>query len=297
MQQFFAAVNEAATDDAVAGVIVTGSGKYYSAGVDLSAMIKPMAPSKLIRQIRDSNETVFRTFLDFPKPIVAAVNGPAIGAAVTTQTLMDAIIASERATFSLPFAKLGVPPEGCSSVIFPERMGEETAQRMLGNENWIPTAAEAKAAGLIDEVVAGDGVEALEARAAEVLRERIAAGGGRRYDTAECDRLKKVNADESATLANAFVSPKFLNGQSIGAIESVTPSLASCRPVCSRRAFGSPCTGSHVRVQHAQEEEPARDDLLGGEDLAAAVATDDDQAVVCRLMACLATLAGERERQ
>ena len=211
MTQLFAAMTEAGTDSTVKGVIITGTGKYYSAGVDLSAMIKPMAPTKLVRQIRDSNEKVFLAFLDFPKPIVAAVNGPAIGATVTSATLMDAIVAGERATFSLPFAKLGVPPEGCSSVVFPEKMGDEQAQRMLGPENWIPTAHEALAAGLIDEVVPGDGTDALEARAAEVVRERIAAGGGRRYADGEVERLRRVNADESATLANAFVSTPFLN--------------------------------------------------------------------------------------
>ena len=70
-------------------------------------MIKPMAPSSLIRQIRDRNQRLFACFLDFPKPIVAAVNGPAIGAAVTSTCLMDACFASPAATFSLPFAKLG----------------------------------------------------------------------------------------------------------------------------------------------------------------------------------------------
>ena len=66
----------------------------------------------------------------------------AVGASVTTATLMDDIVASEGATFSLPFAKLGVPPEGCSSVTFKEMLGEANAERMLGLENWSPTATE-----------------------------------------------------------------------------------------------------------------------------------------------------------
>jgi len=165
----------------------------------------------LIRRIRDENETLFNTFIDFPKPIVAAVNGPAIGAAVTSTILMDRVIASESATFSLPFARLGVPPEGCSSVTFPERMGDVNAQRMLGPENWIPTAHEAFEAGLIDEVVSGD-AGVLEARALEHVAERVASGSGRRFDAAEQARLIRVNAEESARLANAFVSPAFLSG-------------------------------------------------------------------------------------
>ena len=87
---------------------------------------------------------LFDAIIEFPKPIVAAVNGPAIGASVTTATLMDDIVATEEATFSLPFAKLGVPPEGCSSVTFKELLGERNAERMLGLENWAPTAREVR---------------------------------------------------------------------------------------------------------------------------------------------------------
>ena len=123
---------------------------------------------------------------------------------------MDAVLASEAASFSLPFAKLGVPPEGCSSVTWPERLGDEAAQRMLGPENWIPSGSEALKCGLVDELVPGDAA-ALVARAQAVVRERIAQGGARRFDDAENARLNKVNAEESATLANAFVSPPFLN--------------------------------------------------------------------------------------
>lgn len=211
MEQFTAALERAAADDEVRGVVLTGRGKYYSAGADLSAiMSRPMAPSKLIRKVRDDNERLFGLFLDFPKPIAAAVNGPAFGAAVTSAVLTDAAIASEAASFSLPFAKMGVTPEGCSSYTLPQRMGEEAAQRMLGKENWIPPAADALEAGLIDEVVPG-GNEEVVARAVAVVAERIAAGGGRRYDAEQLAHLRRINADESAQLANAFVSRRFLN--------------------------------------------------------------------------------------
>ena len=200
MEGFFDCLQEAGRRSDVAGVVVTGEGKYYSAGVDLSNVMKPMLPSNLVIYLRDSNQKVFQTVIDFPKPIVAAVNGPALGAAVTTATLMgappassrcpastaqppppslrrlaspldaaDSIVASEVATFSLPFAKLGVPPEGCSSALFVEHMGEATAQRILGPEAWIPTAAQAIDVGFptVDEVVPGGNAECV-ARAVEV---------------------------------------------------------------------------------------------------------------------------------
>jgi len=212
MEGFFDCLQEAERRSDVGGVVVTGQGKYYSAGVDLSNVMKPMLPSKLVAYLRDSNQKVFQTVIDFPKPIVAAVNGPALGAAVTTATLMDSIVASEAATFSLPFAKLGVPPEGCSSALFVEHMGETTAQRILGPEAWVPTAAQAKEVGFptLAEVVPGGNAECA-ARAVEVCTAHIAAGGGRRFDAKEAARLRLINARESADLGNAFVSAKFLS--------------------------------------------------------------------------------------
>jgi enoyl-CoA hydratase/carnithine racemase len=71
-----------------------------------------IAPTSRDASCRVAARKVFEVFLDFPKPIVVAVNGPAIGATVTTSTLADAVVASaEHASFNTPFARLGVPPE------------------------------------------------------------------------------------------------------------------------------------------------------------------------------------------
>lgn len=75
-------------------------------------------PQKLHDFIVRNNAAIFDAFLDFPKPLIVAANGPAIGACVTSATLCDAIIASEKATFSTPFAKLGIVPEVCKRNIF-----------------------------------------------------------------------------------------------------------------------------------------------------------------------------------
>ena len=73
----------------------------------MGATIQPMHPQKLHDFICKNNAEIFNAFIDFPKPLMVAANGPAIGACVTSATLCDAIIASEKATFSTPFAKLG----------------------------------------------------------------------------------------------------------------------------------------------------------------------------------------------
>ena len=160
-----AALSRAAPDDGIKAVILTGTGDYYSAGVNLSSTIKLSHPRVLRNMIVERNRELFDRFINFDKPILIAVNGPAIGATVTSATLCDGIIASEKATFSTPFARLGVTPEGCSSVHLPRLIGEQAALRMLGEEGWKPTATEALEVGLVDEVVAP---AALVSRAQEI---------------------------------------------------------------------------------------------------------------------------------
>ena len=203
---------EEATHDAdCKALILTGSGAYYCAGVDLSNTLKPMWPKPLPAAIYTFNKKVFDTFLNFPKPLCVAVNGPAIGASVTTATLADCVVASTNATFSTPFARLGVPPEGCSSVHFERLMGGVNAERMLGAEGWAPAAAEAAAAGLIDACV--EPAELLDA-AHDLLRTRLGTDYVKAHrghgDTAA---LLQVNDRESRDLADAFLAVPFLRAQ------------------------------------------------------------------------------------
>jgi enoyl-CoA hydratase/carnithine racemase len=69
----------AAQDDATQVLILTGADPYYCAGVNLSATLRLMHPRKLRNMIVEHNQALFDLFLDFPKPLLVAVNGPAIG--------------------------------------------------------------------------------------------------------------------------------------------------------------------------------------------------------------------------
>merc|ERR1719334_1489713 len=218
-------------------LILTGADPYYCAGVNLSATIQPMHPKKLHSMIVTQNQAVFDNFLDFPKPIIIAANGPAIGACVTSASLCDAIVASEEATFTTPFARLGVTPEGCSSIHFERIMGAANAERMLGSEGWKPTAQEAKEAGLVKEVVPhSELLSRCQALAEEWIvtgKKKEIPGGG---DVAE---YKAVNAKESRDLADAFLSYKFLEGQeqflkSKGKSAAVFTILKTLRPLWIR---------------------------------------------------------------
>ncbi len=211
MEAFKEAFAKASKDDAVKALIFTGAGKYFSAGVNLGGTIAVMHPRKLRQLIINNNQSLFEAFLDFPKPILVAVNGPAIGASVTSATLCNGIIASENATFLTPFAALGIKPEGCSSVHFPRLMGKANAQRMLGEEGWKPTAQEALDAGLVQWVVPHD---QLQEKAREIARRWVEEGVGRRFLAgSKLEELRVVNAKESEELADAFLSAPFFKEQ------------------------------------------------------------------------------------
>ena len=201
----------AAKDPETRVVVLTGTDPYYCAGVNLSATLRPAHPRKMRSLIIEHNQALFDAFLDFPKPLLVAVNGPAIGASVTSATLCDGMIASERATFSTPFAMLGIPPEGCSSVQFERIMGPGNAARMLGKEGWKPGAREALDAGLVQWVAAH---ETLGAEARRIALEWIETGAVRSFrGGSRREELKAVNASESIALADAFLSTPFLRAQ------------------------------------------------------------------------------------
>ena len=201
----------AAKEDETKVLVLTGTDPYYCAGVNLVAVFRFAHPRKLQAMIQQYNQALFDLFLDFPKPLLVAVNGPAIGASVTSATLCDGIIASERATFSTPFAALGVTPEGCSSVHFSRIMDKVSAERMLGEEGWKPTAKEALEVGLIQWVSDHD---KLSQEVSRIAQEWIASGVKRSFrGGSERDELKAINAQESEILAKTFFGVPFIKAQ------------------------------------------------------------------------------------
>ena len=208
LTSLFRTLDDLAEDEETAVVVLTGTDPYYCAGVNLSATIQPMHPKKLHTMIRTSNQAVFDSFLDFPKPILVAANGPAIGACVTSASTCDAILASDKATFLVPFARLSIPPEGCSSVHFERMMGKEAAKKML-EEGWKPSAQEAMEIGLVKEVVPHD---QLMERAQEIAEGWVRTGKVKEIPAGgSVEEYKAVNAKESLDLADAFLSYPFLD--------------------------------------------------------------------------------------
>ncbi|KAJ8277026.1 hypothetical protein GJAV_G00070630 [Gymnothorax javanicus] len=146
------ALEAAGKDDSVITVL-TGSGDFYSSGNDLKNFTK-IPEGGIEKMARDSGELLrgfVKAFIDFPKPLIGVINGPAVGVSVTVLGLFDVVYATERATFHTPFSQLGQSPEGCSSYTFPKMMGVAKASEMLLFNKKL-TAVEACQRGLVSEV-------------------------------------------------------------------------------------------------------------------------------------------------
>jgi Delta3-Delta2-enoyl-CoA isomerase len=141
-------------DPGVKGVVIIGKGDYFSSGNDLSNFSQLMNPLKMAASARRILYEFVDSFIAFEKPLVAAVNGPAFGIAVTVLGLCCKVVATPSATFKTPFAELAQAPEGCSSYTFPQIMGAKKANEVLWDGN-VLNAYEAKAYGLITDLVDG----------------------------------------------------------------------------------------------------------------------------------------------
>ncbi|CAL8399426.1 unnamed protein product [Arctogadus glacialis] len=146
------ALDQAAKDSSVLTVI-TGAGDFYCSGNDLSNFTKipEGGIDALAKKSGDLLRNYINAYIDFPKPLVAVVNGPAVGVSVTVLALFDLVYATDRATFHTPFSKLGQSPEGCSSYTFPLIMGPSKASEMLLFNKKL-TATQACDQGLVTEV-------------------------------------------------------------------------------------------------------------------------------------------------
>ncbi|KAJ8713516.1 hypothetical protein PYW07_013886 [Mythimna separata] len=138
-------LNDAATDDSISVMVLTGTGDFYSSGNDFSN--PPDSRGNHLDILKD----YINAFIMFPKLLVAIVNGPAIGIAATTLALCDLVFASENSYFYTPFTKLGIVAEGCSTFTFPRILGERKALEMLLCNYRMP-AAEALEYGFVNYI-------------------------------------------------------------------------------------------------------------------------------------------------
>ena len=152
-----AAVQEAAADDTVRSVTIIGAGRGFSSGADLKAGFDPTPEGHpdVGRALRERYHPIISTIREMPKPVLAAVNGPAVGIGCSLALDCDLVLAKESAYFLLAFVNIGLVPDGGSSLL-----GER-----------IP-ALKALEWGLINRVAAEDVFDA----EVDALAERLATG-------------------------------------------------------------------------------------------------------------------------
>jgi len=152
-------------DPRVRVLVVTGSGRAFCAGADLSAGADTFDPSALpgaasargaaagaprreLDRRRDTGGVVALRLFDLTKPVIAAINGPAVGVGATVTLPMDLRLASTSARFGFVFAARGIVPEACSSWFLPRLVGIQQALEWCYTARVFP-AAEALDAGLV----------------------------------------------------------------------------------------------------------------------------------------------------
>ena len=145
------ALEAAAADDAVKVCVVTGAGDIFSAGQDL----KVLAALKDDPAAANAFDPFARAVAAFDKPLIAAVNGAAVGVGTTMLLHCDLVLVADTARFRLPFVSLGLVPEAGSSLLLPAAIGPQAAAFYLLTGDWIE-ADEAVARGLAWKCCAPD---------------------------------------------------------------------------------------------------------------------------------------------
>ena len=172
------AVASVGADEAVRAVMITGAGRAFSSGADLKEERGPGDDGlpDLSQRLRELYHPIILGLREMPKPVVAAVNGPAVGIGCSLALCCDLILAAESSYFLLAFVNIGLVPDGGSTAAVPARAGlaRATEMAMLGEKVPAPKALDW---GLINRVVADDELN----DDAEALLGRLASGPTRSY--------------------------------------------------------------------------------------------------------------------
>lgn len=189
-----AAFAEAARDPEVAVVLVTGSGRAFTAGTDLVELATRVSGGM------EGEGSSFPAMIDelvaFPKPLIAAVNGLALGVGATMLALCDLVFMSTEARIRCPFTALGVAPEAGSSYTFPQLVGRQHATWALLSSEWL-SADECARAGIAWKVCEPDDLLDEARRHAEVLASKPIAS------LVECKRAITAGLREPFAAARA----------------------------------------------------------------------------------------------
>ena len=177
VEEFVQAVAAIRLDRTVRAVILTGEGPVFSSGGNVKDMQRyyqqSLSPDEIREEYRNGIQRLPKALYNLDVPVIAAVNGPAIGAGLDLTCMCDIRIASDRATFSESFVKVGIVPGDGGAWLLPRVVGKSMASQMAFTGEAL-TAQEALACGLVSRVVPH---ESLMDEAA-VLARKIAVNPG-----------------------------------------------------------------------------------------------------------------------
>ena len=173
-QELLTAVERARDDEGVRAVMITGAGRAFSSGADLREQRETDDESgipDLGARLRELYHPILLGIREMPKPVLATVNGPAVGIGCSLALAADLVVARESAYFLLAFVNIGLVPDGGSSLLVPERVGLARANEMAMLGERIP-ARQALEWGLINRVAPDEEFD----RVVDELAGRLAAG-------------------------------------------------------------------------------------------------------------------------
>jgi 2-(1,2-epoxy-1,2-dihydrophenyl)acetyl-CoA isomerase len=175
-----AALRRTAADDAVRAVLITGAGRAFSSGADLKDVsggeLTPEGRPNVYKTLTERYHPIMQAIREAPKPVIAAVNGPAVGIGCSLALCCDLIVAAESAYFLLAFVNIGLVPDGGSSLFVPSRVGMARASELAMLGERLP-ATRALEWGLINRVAADESL----AEEALALAAKMASGPTRSY--------------------------------------------------------------------------------------------------------------------
>lgn len=214
-QEITSILNKTNVDDSIKMTLLTGTGKYFSAGNDLSAFSTSFGDiNEATSEAKGIMINFLNSFVDHEKVLVGGVNGPSVGIMMTSLSLLDVIWSTSDASFVSPFSATAQSPEGASTLTFPQTFGTSLANELLMFNRKI-SSEEALRSGFVSRIFQEKESfqQAVESQLNEYLQnfsiESMKRTKKLMRNKQEKEKLKKVIEEEASVLVESWLDPEF----------------------------------------------------------------------------------------